>query len=474
MRQWRTERGEGSFVVKDLRSWLDTLENHGELLHIKKPVDPKTQMGALLYQSRSKALMFHSLTGAPGWRSVGNAPANMDHVALAFGMKKEEVVKFLASKMSETLPWERVSTGPVKEVHLEGDQIDLTKWPVHRAGTKDGGEVIGSGMVFTVDPETGLQNVSIHRLQVKGPRQTGILMVPRHTRAIYSKYEAMGKPMPVSVVIGHHPLYYMAAAISGSLGMDEMEIAGALLGEPVKMVKSELSDIYVPAFAEIVIEGHIPPFEREEEGPFSEFQDYYIAGTGKNPIIVIDKVTKRNDAIFKNLQNGSEMEGCLFHKFPFGAAIYNHIQNVGGYVDIANLLVLPGIFGVVIQMTPRFAGEAKTVGLAALGSPVLHPKVVIVVDTDVNIYDYWEVLWAINTRVDPARDVSIIDGVRIHPMDPTGKELKGPGGPDWQRIGSKMVIDATKPATSFPEEREEYERIRPVGDGEVFLTDFLD
>ncbi len=458
---------------QDMRSWIDTLEQHGQLLHIEKAVDPRTQMGSLLYQARNRALMFHQLTGCLGWRSIGNAPANLDHVGIAFGMPKSQVVPAYAEIMSQRVPWKPVASGPVKEVVMSEEDIDLTKWPVHQAGTKDGGRVIGSGLVFTKDPETGRQNVSFHRLQIQGPRQTGILMVPRHTRTIYSKYEAINQPMPVSIMIGHHPFYYMAAATTAPFGLDEMEIAGALLGEPVSMVQSELSDIYVPADAEIIIEGHVPPHERFPEGPFSEFQDYYVAGTGKNPRVVVERVTTRFRPIFKNLQNGSEMEGCLFHKVPLGAVIFNHIRNVAGYVDLKNVLILPGIFGVVIQMVPRFAGEAKSVGLAALSSPVLHPKVVIVVDPDVNIFDYWEILWAINTRTSPAIDLTVVDGVRVHPMDPTGTELLPPGSPGWQRIGSKVVIDATKPATSFPERRAEFERIQPVGHDVVRLEDFL-
>ncbi len=461
-------------MSKDFRSWIQQLEEAGELLHIHKPVNPKTQMGALLYQSREKALMFHNLEGCPGWTSVGNAPANLRHAAMAFGVPMEEMTPYLASKIDARIPWEKVSTGPVKEVVLTGDQIDLTTWPAHKAGNKDGGPVIGSGLLFSKDPDTGKQNVSFHRLQIKGPNKTGILLAPRHTRQIYSKYEERNENMPVSIMIGHHPMYYMAAAVSGSFGMDEMEITGALLGEPVQMVKSDTNDIYVPCNAEIILEGYIPPHIREPEGPFSEFQDYYYAGTGNNPVVIVERVTTRLNPVFKNLQNGSEMEGCIFHKIPFGAAVYNHIKNVGGYVDLRNVLMLPGIFAVAIQMVPRYAGEAKAVALAALSSPILHAKVVIVVDPDVNIFNYWELIWAMNTRTNPVEDIITIPGLRIHPMDPSGGvEMVGTGSAAWQRLGSKVIIDATKPATSFPEERKRFERIRPMGDGQVFLEDFL-
>ena len=131
-------------------------------------------------------------------------------------------------------------------------------------------------------------------------------------------------------------------------------------------MKCETVDLEVPADAEIVLEGHIPPHYREEEGPFSEFQDYYVTGTGKNPIVEYQYMTRRRDAIFKNLQNGSEMEGCVFHKIPMSATIYRRLKDVGGGPNLHNVMVLPGIFGVVVQMTPRFYGEAKNLLMAAL------------------------------------------------------------------------------------------------------------
>ena len=304
---------------KDMRTWIDDLEAAKELIRIDKPVDPLTQMGALLYQSREKALFFERLPH--GWRSLGQAPANMRHAALAFGVAEEALVPHVAGKLGTLIPPATVDGGPVKDVKLGKGEFDLTELPVHVAGQRDGGPVIGSGLVVSRDPDTGARNLSFHRLQIKGPQKSGILLYPRHTWRNYLKYQARGEPMPVAVFIGHHPLYYVAAATTAAYGADELAIAGGLLGHPVPLVRCETVDLEVPADAEIVLEGHIPPHYREDEGPFSEFQDYYVTGTGQNPVVEYQCMTRRRDAIFKNLQNGSEMEGCVFHKVPMCATI---------------------------------------------------------------------------------------------------------------------------------------------------------
>jgi 2,5-furandicarboxylate decarboxylase 1 len=279
--------------------------------------------------------------------------------------------------------------------------------------------------------------------------------------------------MPIAIFIGHHPLYYMAAAVTGPYGMDELEVAGSFLGEPVPLVPCETVDLEVPADAEIVLEGRVLPDVREEEGPFSEFQDYYVAGAGRNPVAEFQALTMRHDAIYKALQNGSEVEGCVFHKVPMAATIYRRLKTIGGFVDLKNVMVLPGIFSVVVQLTQRFRGEAKQVLLGALASEYLHPKVAIAVDEDVDIWNPAEILWAISTRVNPATDVVLIPDVRGHPMDATGEEIGATGQPGWQRLGSKMLIDATKPPLNDPAARGRFERIKPPNLARTLLEDFL-
>ena len=444
---------------RDMRTWIAELEAAGELVRIAKPVDPLTQMGALLYQSREKALFFENLPH--GWRSLGQAPANVRHAAIAFGASEEEVVPLVARRLGTRIAPEMVDDGPVKEVRLAAGEFDLTELPVHVAGQRDGGPVIGSGLVISKDPDTGARNLSFHRLQIKGPNKSGILLYPRHTWKNYLKYQERNEPMPVAVMIGHHPLYYAAASTTAAYGVDELEIAGGYLEEAVRLVKCETLDLEVPADAEIVLEGYILPHIREEEGPFSEFQDYYITGTGKNPIVEYHCMTRRNDAIFKNLQNGSEMEGCVFHKIPMSAAIFRRLETVGGGPDLHNVMALPGIFGLVVQMTPRYHGEGKNLLMAALSSEYQHPKLAIAVDADVDIFNHSELLWALSTRVNPEQDVVTIPGTHNHAMDASLPEIGAPGTGLWQRFGSKMLIDATIPPPADAEARAMYERIRP-------------
>jgi 2,5-furandicarboxylate decarboxylase 1 len=454
---------------QDMRSWIAALEAAGELIRIDKPVDPLTQMGALLYRSRDKALFFEKLPH--NWRSLGQAPANLRQAALAFDTELETLVPRVADRMGRLIPPTLVEDGPVKELKLGPGQFDLTELPVHVAGRRDAGAVIGSGLVVSKDPDTGRRNVSFHRLQIKGPNKSGILLYPRHTWKNYAKYQARNEPMPVAIFIGHHPLYYFAAATTAAYGLDEFEIAGGYLGHPVPLVRCESVDLEVPADAEVVLEGHIPPHYREAEGPFSEFQDYYVTGTGNNPVVEYRFMTRRRDAIFKNLQNGSEMEGCVFHKVPMGAAIFRRLKDVGGGPNLHNVMVLPGVFGLVVQMTPRAYGEAKNLLLAALSSEYQHPKLAIAVDADVDIFNPAELLWALTTRVDPQRDVVVIPGTHNHAMDASLAELGAPGTELWQRLGSKMLIDATIPPPADAAARAAFERIRPRNAG-LRLEDF--
>ena len=454
-------------MAKDMRTWIKQLEEAGELVRMKDEVDPKTNMSAYLWTSKEKGILFENVKNHPGWKVLGQAPANMRHVGLAFGTEAKQAITEFARRMDRgLLPPKMVDRGPVKEVIRTGKDVRITSLPSHIQGHKDAAPFISSGLCIIKDPETGVRNMAFHRIQVKEDQKTGIMMVPgRHSHLIHLKYEAMNKPMPIAIVIGHHPMYYMAACYTGSFDLDELALTGTLLEEPVELVKCETMDLEVPAYAEIVLEGEVPPHVREEEGPFSEFQGYYFAGSGKNPIIQIKAITMRKDAIYKANQNGPDMEGCHYHRVPMSAALLSDLRNVGGRADIRDVYAHWGtIFGVVVQMTPRFYGEAKSVLLAALSGGYLHQKFAIAVDEDVDIYDPTDIAWAMTTRVDPVQDIVIIPGLRGHALDESvTKKLRPPEVTIRQELTSKVLIDATKPPTTDPVRREMYDRLKPIG-----------
>ena len=180
--------------TRDLRTWISELEAASELIRVDKNVDPLTQMGALLYQCREKALFFEKLPH--GWRSLGQAPANVRQAALAFGVPEEKLIPHVAAMLGTRIAPVMVESGPVKDVKLKRGEFDLTQLPVHVAGQRDGGPVIGSGLMVTKDPDTGKRNFSFHRLQIKGPNKSGILLYPRHSWKNYLKYQEKNQPMP--------------------------------------------------------------------------------------------------------------------------------------------------------------------------------------------------------------------------------------------------------------------------------------
>ncbi len=450
-------------MAKDMRSWLSQLEKAGEVSRVTDEVNLEWQMAQRLATSKEKALFFENVKGCPGWRVLGQAPTNIRQVGLAFGTDKEKVTaKFMDAVDKGLIKCKMVSSGPVKEAVLKGSDVHLTKLPIHVHGHEDKGPYIADGLCIIKDPETGIRNMSFHRLQIKGDNKTGILLVlGRHAWLVYQKYEAMNKPMPIAVVIGHHPMYYFAAAYTGPLDLDEFQLAGALLEEPVELVRCETIDLEVPAHAELVLEGEVPPKVREIEGPFSELQNYYAASR-ENPIINVKAITMRKDAIFKTIQHAPPDGGTIYTRVSMGAMLFRDLKNTGGYADLRDVYCNWGsTFGVVIKMIPKFYGEVKPVLIAALSSTYLHPKVAIAVDEDVDIYDPQDVAWAITTRVNPVTDIVVLPDVRAHPLDIASPEVSKSGLTTWQRVGSRMGIDATKPPTTDPAARALFERAVP-------------
>jgi len=461
-------------MTKDLRTFLSDLEKSGRLIKISKPVDHANELSELSFQAnrlQGKAILFENIKGYQQWRAVGSLFSNRMNISIALGLDNNVSAGVIANKVQEKglTKCKLVSTGPVKQVIMRGKDASLGKLPISVVNDIDAGPFVASGMFVCRDPDTGNQNVAMHRHHVKSENKMGVGLAPRHTWMILKKYEKLKKPMPAAIVIGHHGAVYLGATWTGSFGIDEFEVASTLLGEPIERVKCETNDLEVPAHAEIIIEGEVPPFIREPEGPFGEHTGC-TSGAAVNPVFNVKAITTRNDPIYYSMTVEPPSDEQILDAIPIEVGLYNRLKDIGSYVELKNVVVLEcsgGAHVVVVQMIPRFEGEAKQVLMAALAGEYIHPKIAIAVDDDVNPYDPGDVFWAISTKVNPEKDVFIVPGVRGSVLDIS---LPRAG---MQRIGGKMGIDATKPPTERQEDRQSMRRFFSKGHGKVHLKDFL-
>ncbi len=459
-------------LEKDLRTFLDELEANDLLRVVHSPVNPAAEMGTLFDQT-DRPILFENIRGFEDWRVCGELLTKRTTQALALGCEPKDVLPELVRRYRKGLvPFEIVDDGPCKEVILTGDDVDLNRLPVVKHSRKDGNITIGSGMNYTRDLETGIGNLAMLRMEVQDRNHTGMLLVPRHTYRHFEQYEAAGEDMPMAVPIGHHPLLDVATNWTVPYGVDEFELAGALLESPIPMVRCETVDLVAPARAEIVIEGKLLAGVRKAEGPFGEFQCSYASGTGDNPVFEVSAITLRRNPIYRHCQSTNFVEHQSLNGLPMEAHLYERLREVEGFSDVHDVHCAPygGQFVILIRMTPHYEGQVVNVLMGALSSAYLHPKVAIAVDEDVDIHKAEEVLWAIGTRFNPDTDVHLIRGTRNHPMDVALPQVAPPGA-RWQRVGGKLGIDACRPSTFRLEERELLERTEPQGEGEIFLKD---
>lgn len=460
----------------DLRRFLNALGD--DLQVIDEEIDPITQVGILSSES-SHPYLLNNLKGFPDWRLTDVLASTRKHQGLAFGIPEDRVVPELAERIFNRRPTKRfvVDDAPCKEVKLLGDDADIRQIPIPIHSVGDGGRYLGSGLTVTKDPDTGIANVAIIRTHIRDdePRRVGFWMAARHNWAHYMKHEARGEKMPMAFAIGLHPAYEILANYSGDHGgFDEFDLAASVIGEDLPMVRCETIDLEVPAAAEIVIEGFVPPEVREPEGPFGEFTNFQGGKVGTAPVMEITAITHRRSPIFRHMQATLFTDHQRLVALPMEAALFKRVSDVQGGLAIHDVHV-PGwasLFLAIIQMTPRWDGQAQAAGLAALSSVNLHPKVVIVVDEDVDIYNAEDVIWALSTRMDPGRHVHVIPNERIHPLD----QSVPPFGTDVtvMRFGGKMVLDATKPPTARAKARSEFGRVTPQGGGDAALEAVLE
>ena len=336
---------------------------------------------------------------------------------------------------------------PVREVVLTGKDASLDVLPIMHHAPLDSGKFITCGQLVCKDPKTGVFNVGIYRMEVKGKQQLKLQMLPvRHPVYIMRRWEELGKPMEVAVYIGHHPLVTVGAEYTGSMDVCEYDVVGGYLGEPLEVVPAATVDLAVPANAEIVIEGVVNPSKRDKDGPLAEWSGFY--GEEADCFVLdVTAITMRRDAIYQDLTDGCR-EHPMLNTIGFTAAVYDAVARV---VPSVKNVYMPlsgrGVITAYISIPQRVSGEARRAGLAAINSagPV---KIAVIVDEEIDVYNEEEVQWAIATRVRPEVDIQIIPNIAGERLDPTSYDESGL---NRGHMTTKWIIDATKPMDSpFP------------------------
>ncbi len=443
-----------SDAVLTLRDWLDRLAATDRLSVIQPGISLVHALAAIANRLDGKTASFFPQPGGHHGCVVSGLVSSRAWMAEALGVPQSGLVRHMQDAAANPMPWREVADGPAQEVVHTGD-IDLLRLlPIPTHNEHDSGPYISAGLTIARDPETGVQNVSIHRCQVSGPDRIGILLLPRHTDHFFRKAEAAGQGLEVALVIGVDPATLLASQAIVPVGHDELEIAGALRGTPLDVVRCKTNQVRVPADAEIVIEGRLLPRIREPEGPFGEFPQYYGERADRH-VLQVDAVTHRRKPIFHTIVGGG-LEHLLLGAIPREATILATLQrNFPGVQDVHLALGGVGRYHLYIKLLKTQDGEGKNVLLGAFAAHY-DIKHAVVVDTDVDIYDPAEVEWAISTRFQADRDLVVISNSQGSKLDPSTD----------QGVGAKMGLDATIPVDA-PEMK--FKRIAVPGEDAVDL-----
>jgi len=447
----------GVEAALDLRVFLDRVKNAGELQAIEGATWD-LEIGALaeIYAGRghSPALLFDHISGYPsGYRVLSNILFSPLRKSLALGMDQEmtetELIKWVKDKLADLKPLapEEVSKGPILDHVSSGRDVNLFQFPVPRWHELDGGRYIGTfDAVILRDPDTGYVNIGTYRGQVHDERTVGLYMIPgKHGDLITRKYWEKGENCPFLIVCGIPPGLMAASSVGIPWSMSEYDFLGGMLGTPIPVVKSEVTGLPIPAYAEIALEGYAPPPDKESrwEGPFGEWPGYYASGSRKGPVVDIETVYHRHDPIITGDPPLKTYLNDDLYLLMRAANIWSAMERAG-IPDIQGVCFPhQGRFMVVVSIRQRYSGHAKQAGYAVLATRDggRDTTMVIIVDEDIDITNMNEVLWAVSSRWDPksASETVEVPASVLNPRLSPGKKDAN------ELVGSCIIIDACKP-----------------------------
>ncbi len=451
-----------------LQDFTSYIESQGEIRRVTAEVDPEleiTEIADRSVKAGGPALLFENVRGSE-FPLLINAFAGEKRMAWALGVEDVEdaaakVARLLSPEIPEGLGgrlaklWDliklgkyvpkKVDSAPCQEV-VATESFSLFDLPVIKCWPEDAGRFITLPLVITKNPDTGRQNVGMYRLQLFDERTTGMHWHVHHDGAAnYRLSQARGEPLEVAVALGGDPATIFAATAPLPREIDELMLAGYLRGRAVEVVPAKTVDLMVPAHAEFVLEGYVPPDELRREGPFGDHTGYYSLA-GDYPVFHVTAITRRSEPLYPTTIVGRPpMEDCFMAKaterifLPVLRAVVPEIVDMD--------MPWEGVFHncVIVSIRKEFPRHANKVMHALWGlGQMMFAKTIVVVDADVNVHDYSEVTWRVFNNVDARRDLVITEG----PLD-----VLDHSSPQAD-YGAKLGIDATRKISGEGHDRE--------------------
>ncbi|HEY9145087.1 MAG TPA: 4-hydroxy-3-polyprenylbenzoate decarboxylase [Thiobacillus sp.] len=450
---------------RDLRDFIAQLEQRGELKRISLPVDPKLEMTEIadrVLRAGGPALLFENPKGSD-IPLLANLFGTPERVALGMGeesvealrevgkllayLKEPEPPKGLKDAIGKLPVFKKVlhmspkvvKKAPCQEVVLEGDEVDLGKLPIQTCWPGDVGPLITWGLVVTKGTRKPRQNLGIYRQQVIARNKVIMRWLSHRGGALdFRDWQEKhpGEPFPIAVALGADPATILGAVTPVPDSLSEYAFAGLLRGGKTEVVKCIGSELQVPASAEFVLEGYLHPGEEADEGPFGDHTGYYNE-VERFPVFTIERITHRRDPIYHSTYTGRPPDEPAILGVALNEVFVPILQKQ--FPEIVDFYLPPegcSYRVACVSMKKQYPGHAKRVmfGVWSFLRQFMYTKFVIVTDDDVNVRDWQDVIWAMTTRMDPARDTTIVENTPIDYLD-FASPVSG--------LGGKIGFDAT-------------------------------
>jgi UbiD family decarboxylase len=446
----------------DLRSWMNSVEEHGELKNIEG-ADWNQEIGTIVElnaKARGPALLFDRIKDyRSGFRLLAGAMSSAKRLALTLGLPLDleglALIRCMKDRMrgwSDRIadyPPLPVEAGAVFQNVEEGEGVNLLKFPAPLWHHDDGGRYIGTGSVAIMRERNGdWVNLGTYRVMIHDEKSAGIFIAPgHHGRIIMESYWKVGEPCPIAISAGHHPVFLFAGSFSLPPRVPEYNYIGSLFSEGIPVVAGRVTGLPLPAFSEIILEGYLYPNEFKSEGRFGEWPGYYVSEARPEPVIRVNAVYHRDDPVLLGAWPGRPPHDSTYrHSIIKSANLWELLERarITGITGVyrpeaggANLLTL-------ISLKQAYDGHARQVAVVA--SQLLQPshptRYVIVVDDDIDVMNLEDVMWAVCTRSDPCRSITLIDHTRANFLDPMVRSRFDEKAGD---TSSCAVIDACRP-----------------------------